>query len=296
VWHILTNPLYKGVARWGKRRSKRFEQEPTVTVEMPHLAIVSTEVWDSVQRKLKQNARRSARNTKATYLLGGGLLKCASCGASYQGRDYKLKNDDGRIYVCIGRTQYRHLRRDQCDAPILRADKYEEIVWRHVVQFADHPDDALEQLARRLADQPRDTQERADKLTSALNAVKDSRKRTERLAVRGVLTDERLNEELAALARAEEALQRQWAEVKAILDEADSVQRSMSAAERLLADIRGRIHEGLTPTERRAVLADAVRWILVEPGENGWVLRVHCVFGEVAPTSITAFTGFRSRS
>jgi site-specific DNA recombinase len=276
IHRILTHPIYKGLLRWGQRR----DGGATYEVEAPHLAIVSEETWDAAQRKLRENSKRSTRNPKVSYLLGSGLLRCASCGYSFAGRNYG-EGRGGRVYICTGRYQHRALRIDPCSAPILKADEYEALIWKHVCEFADHPQEALDRLAAQLADQPKGLQEQADKLTSSLNALQDARRRSERLFVRGTWSEERLDEELASLSKEGTALRAQLEEIRARLDDAEGVRRCLSDAERLLADLRGRISEGVSTAEQRRIIADAVRWVRVEPRETDWVLRVSFVFGDV---------------
>jgi site-specific DNA recombinase len=295
VYRILTNSIYKGTHRWGVRRSKAFEREPPLEVEAPELAIVSTEVWNAAQRRLKENARRSTRNTRetVTYLLGSGLIRCGACFHSYAGRDYKLKYTDGRAYACLGRLQHRYLRMEPCHAPILRAQEWEGRIWAYVERFARDPRGALDRLAAQLAARPDDVQERADRLTSALRQVEDSRKRAERLCVRGLLSEGRLEEELLSLEQETIALRQQLVEVRALLDDADQARRCLSRAEKLLANLRGRVAGELTTEEKRAVLQEAVREIIVRPGATGegWALVVRFVFGEPEPVPISQFIG-----
>jgi site-specific DNA recombinase len=245
---------------------------------------VTPETWDAAQRKLRKNSKRSRRNAKVDYLLGG-LLKCASCGYSLAGRNYG-EGRGGRVYICTGRGQWRALRIDPCTAPILKADRYEALVWKHICEFVGHPREALDRLAVQLAKQPQGHQEQADKLTSMLNALQVARRRAERLFVRGTRDEERLDHDLALLSKEESALRAQLEEVRVLLVDAEGVRRCLSASEQLLTELRGRIAAGISTAEQRQIIADAVRWIRVEPRETGWILRMSFVFGEVSQAAL----------
>jgi site-specific DNA recombinase len=280
VYRILTNPLYKGLQQWGKGRGQRKAGEPTYEREAPHLAIVPPELWERAQRLLHENAKRSAQNAKSVYLLGGGLMRCASCGYAYSGCDHGPTNG-GRVYACAGRSQFRARRCQRCTAPILKADEYERAVWDCIVRFAQNPQEALDRLERELNARPAERdQAQADMLVSALAALGESRRRAERLFVRGTWTEERLDAEVKDLDREEAELREQLGELRARLTEADHARQHLTAAERLPSELRGRIDAPFTAEEQRRIVRDAVVQILVEPGLNGWRVRVQFVFGE----------------
>ncbi len=84
VWHrssihlILTNPAYTGkivFRQWDRHGNERPKEE---WVELSVPAIVSTELFENVQNKLRQNRERASRNTKRTYLYGG-VIFCGYC-------------------------------------------------------------------------------------------------------------------------------------------------------------------------------------------------------------------------
>lgn len=101
-------------------RSKKGE---TVLVKVPPL--VTRDVWETVQRVLTSNERKSTRNAKRSYPLRG-LIKC-SCGRTFSG---DLEHGKDRVYRCSSRRD-RHLR--LCSFPRISAPSIEGIVWRGVL-------------------------------------------------------------------------------------------------------------------------------------------------------------------
>ncbi|WP_345797600.1 recombinase family protein [Castellaniella sp. MT123] len=101
---ILNNSLYNGIYVWnrarfvtnpetGKRTRKPNDKSAWVTCEVPHLRIVSEEIWDRVKARQQEVSRRSlakqaecgpkARTGAGPKYLFSGLLKCALCGSNF---------------------------------------------------------------------------------------------------------------------------------------------------------------------------------------------------------------------
>ncbi|MCH8046157.1 MAG: recombinase family protein, partial [Planctomycetes bacterium] len=126
VLKMLRRPAYKGEAVYNQTTRAQFRtildgkvsqapgksqvkpSDDWIVVECP--VIVSKEVWEAGQRKLK---RRSVRRTP---LVGGGefllsgLLHCANCGHVMHGRTYELRSGakSRRMYYCPSNGKYGH--------------------------------------------------------------------------------------------------------------------------------------------------------------------------------------------
>ena len=140
IREMLKRPLYRGELIWNrskfikvpgtnKRRSKPRPPSEWKKLERPELAIVSVDLWESVQRRLLNFDGRH-RNGKAAGLfprsltspyLFSGLLKCGRCGSnlaiSTGGGTHRHPK-----YVCTG-----YYNRGVCDnALYIRRDNLEE--------------------------------------------------------------------------------------------------------------------------------------------------------------------------
>jgi Recombinase/Recombinase zinc beta ribbon domain len=91
LYRLLTNPAYKGLAVYNRRRHLPVEgrRSPRVAVkprnewvEITVPAFVSPALWDRVQARLVQ--RRAGRPAKRVYLLSG-RLRCGVCGRRLYG-------------------------------------------------------------------------------------------------------------------------------------------------------------------------------------------------------------------
>ncbi|WP_129408038.1 recombinase family protein [Marinitoga lauensis] len=79
IYDILHNPKYKGTYVWarGNHRTSHIKRDDAVIVENAIPAIVSKELWDKVQEKMKK--RNRVKKKKHKYLLKN-LLYCGVCG------------------------------------------------------------------------------------------------------------------------------------------------------------------------------------------------------------------------
>src|SRR5260221_14123294 len=102
VHAILKNPVYKGLATWGKRKAGG-PRATSGLATIPVPAIVSPEIWQAAQDALQARQRFSARTAKHDYLLRG-MAQCGVCGHVLHGVSYPLGvGKSGRYYVCHGK-------------------------------------------------------------------------------------------------------------------------------------------------------------------------------------------------
>ena len=96
--HLLTNEAYAGTAIWGKTTKGDQNPDP-VRVENAWPAIVSKELFDSVQRALHERAPTVQRPARVgSKFLLSGLLRCGHCGRPYTGQG--AKSGQFAYYVC----------------------------------------------------------------------------------------------------------------------------------------------------------------------------------------------------
>lgn len=89
VEYILHNPMYAGYVRWtptGKTLSKRiFDSEDTITVKGDFEPIISEDLFNAVQEKIKNMRLARKKRSKPTDIKKhwlSGLVVCHSCGSS----------------------------------------------------------------------------------------------------------------------------------------------------------------------------------------------------------------------
>jgi DNA invertase Pin-like site-specific DNA recombinase len=137
---ILSNPVYRGASRWGRKAVGKYHHSQgddvvpadgrrgakpageCILVEGSD-GLVEDELFDRVQRRLQQRARRQA--PRARFPLSG-LVICGNCGLPMTGRTIKQRNPTGKQYVYVVYTCKRYLEdgpRSGCGNFHVRADR-----------------------------------------------------------------------------------------------------------------------------------------------------------------------------
>lgn len=113
------NPKYKGDYVWnrsspkdeeGKRNShlqKPIEEQTIIKNAIP--AIVSVELWERVNQKLKnrrKNSEKARLRAKTVYLLSGKIF-CSQCGSQISGESYNSRGRQYAYYKCSGKCGNR---------------------------------------------------------------------------------------------------------------------------------------------------------------------------------------------
>src|SRR5215207_8281895 len=173
VWGMLRNPAYAGRAAFSK--TMRTEQRARLTrparlqgrsvsanpliAHRPHEdwvqiavpAIVSEETFQLAARRLADNQRFAARNTKVPSLLQG-LAACQGCGYAYYRTSTRTTNKRIYYYRCLGSDDYRYPGGRRCANLPVRADYLDRVVWDHVTALLAEPTLIRAELDRRLGE------------------------------------------------------------------------------------------------------------------------------------------------
>jgi site-specific DNA recombinase len=171
VWGMLRNPAYAGRAAFSKTR--RTDQPARLTrparlqghsvsanplvahrpredwVEIAVPAIVSEETFQLAARRLADNQRFAARNTKVPSLLQG-LAACQACGYAYYRTSTRTSNKKIYYYRCLGSDDYRYPGGRVCTNLPVRANYLDQVVWEHVTRLLADPTLVRGELDRRL--------------------------------------------------------------------------------------------------------------------------------------------------
>jgi site-specific DNA recombinase len=173
VWGMLRNPAYAGRAAFAKtmrtdqparltrparRQGRSVSRNPLILdrprgdwVEIAVPPIVSEETFQLAARRLADNQRFAARNTKVPSLLPG-LAACQGCGYAYYRTSTRTTNKKIYYYRCLGSDDYRYPGgRVWANLPV-RADYLDQVVWEHVTRLLADPTLVRAELDRRLAE------------------------------------------------------------------------------------------------------------------------------------------------
>ena len=165
VQHILRNPAYYGKTyaftctytepkhRMGphtKRRHSGIVRKPREEwIEIPGATpeIVSEEVFNAAQERLKMNQRMATRNSKHEYLLHGHIF-CARCGRAYWAapgiKTRGAKRYEYPFYHCSGKVKI--VTSERCDNRQHGARRTEAAIWAEVERVLSNPEVILAEL------------------------------------------------------------------------------------------------------------------------------------------------------
>jgi site-specific DNA recombinase len=190
--------------------------EEWITVKVPSL--VTDELFETVQRKLKRNAELASRNTKREYLLSG-LLYCSQCGGRMGGhtihgipyyRCYRKSNPERMPIGTDGRLQ-------PCSCPEVKAEVVELVVWDTISQLIKEPDLLAEELSNRINDKSQTKQFLEKELQlclTRLKAIPEEQKRLVEGYRKGLYADFIMREDMEAIQREQEELEKRKDELE----------------------------------------------------------------------------------
>ena len=120
-----------------------------ITIAVP--AIVDEGTFELAERRLADNRRFAARNSKEPSLLMG-LAACQSCGYAYYRTSTRTAKRKIYYYRCLGSDDYRYQGGRVCDNKPVRADYLDEVVWGQVTALLADPALVQGELDRRLTE------------------------------------------------------------------------------------------------------------------------------------------------
>ncbi|WP_010279078.1 recombinase family protein [Paenibacillus senegalensis] len=261
---ILNNPLYIGKIRynqvkdWAEKRRKG-KNEAFILVEGVHEPIISTELWESVHKKLKQRSYKPSRSHQP-YILSG-LIKCPQCGhGMVPARSKGAGGKSYRYYVC---GQFHNKGKAVCSSNMIRADIAEEQVLQEFQKVSSRPD-ILHKLVEKInsirsnADVPLKEEKQA-----LIKEINKNNKHLQKIK-ENILNDPELTaifkDDLKQSHARQEQLRNRLEELDAEITQTNSKTVDYDAFHNLLSQIQGAISR-LDADDQKALLRSMVQSI-----------------------------------
>ncbi len=289
VWAMLRNPAYTG--RAGFAKTARSDHRPAVTrrlrlqgravprraaqrdrpqeewIEIPVPAIVSEETFAVAARRLADNKRFAARNTKVPSLLTG-LVSCQRCGYACYRSSTRTSARTLYYYRCLGSDGWRYADGPVCAARPIRADELDALVWAHVIALLAEPALIRAELERRLAElrgsDP--TTAQRGRLEVELRRVRSAANRLVTAYGEDLLSLDELRARMPDLRSRESSLRAQLDALDAQLLDRASYLALAESLESFLARLRDGA-ETASLADRQRILRLVVRDVLIGPDE-----------------------------
>jgi site-specific DNA recombinase len=287
VWGMLRNPAYAGRAAFAK--TMRTQQRARLTrparlagrsssrnplildrpaedwVQIAVPQIVSEETFQLAARRLADNQRFAARNTKVPSLLQG-LAACQACGYAYYRTSTRTATRRLYYYRCLGSDDYRYPGGRRCANLPVRADYLDQVIWDHVTALLADPALIRAELDRRLGEL-----QAANPTTATKARLQREQTRTATAISRLVeayqeqlLSLAELRERMPALRVKEQTLRAQLDALEAELVDQETYLKLAETLEGFLARLRGKTDTASVP-ERQRVLRLLVKEVLIGP-------------------------------
>ncbi len=297
IWGMLKNPAYRGQAAFGKTRSGPLAprlraqrngslhprrpvsttdvaEEEWISVAVP--ALVSAELFESVQEQLAENRQRARQSQRGARYLLQGLLVCAQCQYAYYGKAISNKAAKGKVrdyayYRCIGTDAFRFAGERICTNTQVRTDLLEAAVWQEVCALLANPARLAAEYQRRL-EQPQETA--GDEVAAQLGKLRGGLTRLIDGYAEGLIERHEFEPRVARLRQRITALEEQVQQ----LHTAESLKAELRLIIGRLEDFAAKVKDGLAVADwqtRREIIRALVKRVEIDHDQVNVVFRVN---------------------
>ena len=251
-----------------------------VDIELPHLAIVDQETWNSAQARLEENKRLPRRKVPGINYLMSGHIKC-KCGASCTGFHVKNQSRIHRYYRCTAKTRYgRHV----CDERNLNASMVDHAAWEWFVGIISS-DTRLDKVIQEMKEQAElDLEPTKLDLEGINELLTKTEQKVERLMSAfgdedNPVVAEALKNQIGQTVKLVESLQQERESLKARINNARISPAATDEIKAVVRQVRARLKDGGTAEDKR-LLVEALHFqgkVIYEG--NTRKLRLSCGLG-----------------
>ncbi len=235
---MLTNRAYLGESFYNKTRTVRFpdgtrktvERDPSEWIPLEGYTpqIVSRELFNAVQEKLRESSTRGRPDLSDPHYLLTGFVKCGRCGSSVCGSGGNVKY---RYYRCT--ESYDKANRPKlCGGGGMNVDWLNGEVWSCVVATLQSPDGIIADLLSNVATGGGDLGEEKRRVEAELKRLHAEEVRIAELSVKGLFQEEILESQMGKLILLREDLRlklKELVEQEQLVEEAAEIEGRIRA-------------------------------------------------------------------
>lgn len=246
ILSILKNPIYKG--------ERLYKNE-----KFPAPSIVTSEMWDAVQKQIIKNKRFTGK-IKHKYLLRG-LCYCARCGSNIVGRSRANKRD--HYYYCSSK-----LKEVKCGIRSINIDYLENLVWYRIVNnenILTVIESKVEQLQN-----PGYIDEVSTKRKELFNRIKNLENSKDKLIdlySSNLITKDDISKKLKAIKEQVEALNLELNIVESSLENLDRVKADFDIVKQYISN-QSELEDSIDFNIRAEIIRSSVEKIIIEYDES----------------------------
>jgi site-specific DNA recombinase len=254
--HILRNPIYCGLIRFGEQQFKG-----------AHQALIEETLYRRVQ-SMRRDRSHGATKIKREFLLKG-LIRCADCGSAMTPHYTQKRHQDGSVnripyYRC---TRTMHFNNAVCSVKHINADHLESLVVGKLSELSQNDAYLRMSVAEMNGDLKRKVgplQKEAEQVRSRLKEIDQEIGRYVKALGQGKLSIGRLETEIATLELDRDTLQTQVDEIERKINESSIRDFNAELLQRTLRDFRTAF-TSLTPSEQTEALQCVLKGVTIHP-------------------------------
>ncbi|OJH18717.1 recombinase [Bacillus obstructivus] len=206
---VLSNPVYKGTAIYGKTKVSKIEKKPSgkpkqlkadesdqIIYENAHEPIISPEDWEKAKdiREGRLTKPPSARIGKVIFT---GLIKCALCGKTHSFQ--RRKGKELRVTSCQTRNYKDDGSYTVCENKGVRLDQFEQVFYAKFGQFVKQLELYLEDIKQNIKHDEANPVDEKAVLTANIKKIEASIKRVQKGFIAEIFTEEEAQREIKQL-------------------------------------------------------------------------------------------------
>jgi len=145
-WHpnsvavVLKNSIYTGVTYYGKLKTVDGKRIPRpkdewIPINVPHLTLISNEIFEQAQKRALRNIELSKRNRKRDYLMSGHF-RCATCGNRMSGILKRFTTGSPKSYYICSAT-FQKGRTCNASKKQISVHRVDTAMWEWVTAFLE---------------------------------------------------------------------------------------------------------------------------------------------------------------
>jgi site-specific DNA recombinase len=248
------------------RGESSFRRPPEEWIAVSVPAIVSREVFNSVQEKLSRNKQQARRNNKSHDYLLRARVSCGVCRLSASARTH---TSDYQSYVCHGRTDaLRTGPGERCQGRYIPAQQLDELVWQDVCALLTEPEHITSALERAKGGHwlAEELQGRQSHVRQAIGQIERQQQRLLEAYLAGVVELAEFERKRRELAQSQESWAAQQRQLEATAQQQIELSAVANGIEAFCAQVRGGL-EKATFAQRRALVELLIDRVIVTNGE-----------------------------
>jgi len=266
-WHprtvctILKNTIYFGITYYGKVKTENGKRTPRpkdewTPIQVPHLAIISKEIFEEAEKRILRNKETSKRNRKRPYLMSGHF-RCSACGSVMFGFLQRPKPNYSRDYYRCSSAVRKGIKCTSKSKSIATS-RVDKAIWDWVTALLENENNLDEGIRAMVEKQKREVRPKQERLASLGSLIVDADAKVQRLVdelseYEGYAVRDVIREKIKSIENERNMLFDEWEKLSRELEQSDISPDFEDQIRKTAAKIRGKLH-GATLEDKRMVL------------------------------------------